>query len=60
MPSAGLRILLAIAVLCTPIAASGQAPALRGKVVNESGDGHRRCDGHPHKNRLLGSDRLCW
>ena len=39
MPSAGLRILLAIAVLCTPIAASGQAPALRGKVVNESGDG---------------------
>ena len=39
MPSAGLRILLAMAVLCTPIAASGQAPALRGKVVNESGVG---------------------
>jgi carboxypeptidase family protein len=39
MASAGLRILLAIAVLCTPIAASGQAPVLRGKVVNESGDG---------------------
>ena len=39
MPSAGLRILLAIAVLCTPVAASGQAPVLRGKVVNESGDG---------------------
>ena len=39
MASAGLRILLAIAVLYTPVAASGQAPALRGKVVNESGDG---------------------
>src|SRR5262245_22666443 len=39
MASASLRILLAIAVLCTPIAASGQATALRGKVVNESGDG---------------------
>jgi hypothetical protein len=39
MPSAGLRILLAIAVLCPLIAASGQPPALRGKVVNESGDG---------------------
>ena len=39
MASAGLRILLAIGVLCTPIAASGQAPVLRGKVVNESGEG---------------------
>jgi Carboxypeptidase regulatory-like domain len=39
MASAGLRILLAIAVLCTPLVASGQAPALRGKVVNENGDG---------------------
>jgi carboxypeptidase family protein len=39
MASAGQRILLAIAALCTPIAASGQAPVLRGKVVNESGDG---------------------
>ena len=39
MPSAGLRTLLASAVLCTPVAASGQAPALRGKVVNETGDG---------------------
>jgi hypothetical protein len=39
MTSAGMRILLAIAVLCSPIAASGQAPVLRGKVVNESGDG---------------------
>jgi hypothetical protein len=38
MASAGMRTLLAIAVLCTPIAASGQPPALRGKVVNESGD----------------------
>ena len=39
MASAGMTILLAIAVLCTPVAASGQAPVLRGKVVNESGDG---------------------
>ena len=39
MTSAGLRILLASAVLCTPINASGQAPELRGKVVNESGEG---------------------
>jgi hypothetical protein len=39
MASAGLRILLAIAVLGTPIAASGQASVLRGVVVNESGDG---------------------
>jgi len=39
MPSAGLRILLAIAVLGKPIAASGQATELRAKVVNESGDG---------------------
>jgi hypothetical protein len=39
MTSVGLRILLASAVLCTPIAASGQATELRGKVVNESGDG---------------------
>jgi hypothetical protein len=39
MASLGLRILLACAVLCTPIAASGQPTVLRGKVVNESGDG---------------------
>jgi len=39
MSSAGMKILFASAVLCTPIAASGQAPELRGKVVNESGDG---------------------
>ncbi len=39
MASAGLRVLLAIAALCTPIAASGQATVLRGKVVNDSGDG---------------------
>jgi hypothetical protein len=39
MASAGLRILLAIIVLGTPTAASGQATELRGKVVNESGDG---------------------
>jgi hypothetical protein len=39
MASAGLRIPLALAVLCTPIAASGQATVLRGKVVTESGDG---------------------
>ena len=39
MASAGPRILLAIAALCTPTAASGQATVLRGKVVNDSGDG---------------------
>ena len=39
MASPGLRILLAIAVLGAPTAASGQATELRGKVVNESGDG---------------------
>jgi hypothetical protein len=39
MASVGQRIVLAIAALCTPMAASGQAPVLRGKVVNESGDG---------------------
>jgi hypothetical protein len=39
MASAGPRILLAIAVVGAPIVASGQATELRGKVVNESGDG---------------------
>lgn len=39
MASAGMRILLAIAGLCMPIAASGQAAVLRGKVVNENGEG---------------------